>query len=290
MNNIIVPSDEWININTLSGIDVGDYFLLTNNSSPCVRFQITPTKPLDENKDGYPLCTDKTIEIASGSDTVWAKASYGLGYIYPQTVPNITPFQGFPQDILTTNEAGVRRLAVDSQQTSFEQNTQFRYFDELRDIAYTDQVVYKLIFSNPLNLYLRRLALWQGGRSYEVYSDAQVTFGGTLEDSGVISPINQNLNKNITVLPTTGVSIQRSVGTGIITINNDPSTGSPYTPFDGLISLTDGNANRASSELDAEGDKLGYTGGQTVWAVLNPIGANNETNGFFKLKWEELFS
>ena len=132
MNNISVPSDEWVDINTLSGIDVGDYFLLTNNSSPCVRFQITPTKPLDENKDGYPLCTDKTIEIASGSDTVWAKASYGVGYIYPQTVPNITPFQsGLPQDILTSEKEGIRRLQVDPSQTGFWDNREFRIFEPI---------------------------------------------------------------------------------------------------------------------------------------------------------------
>lgn len=42
--------------------------------------------------------------------------------------------QGLPSDLLTDDIEGVRRLAVDQQQTSFEKNFQFGFFDQFINV------------------------------------------------------------------------------------------------------------------------------------------------------------
>lgn len=186
--------------------------------------------------------------------------------------------KGIFSDMLTSARKGVRRLQVDSQQTSFEENEQFRYFDRLVDIPTGSQIVYKITLTRPVNLFTRKLSLISGGREYLVYPDtANVTFTGTLGNAGVTTSMNQNLNQYLTEAPPSGVTIQRAVGAGIFT--------STDTPVDGLIALTDGKSNRSSNELDVEGGKLGYAIG-AAWVVMNHVGANNATRGQYKLEWE----
>jgi hypothetical protein len=170
------------------------------------------------------------------------------------------------------------RLKVYSQQTSFEDNEQFRYFDRLDNIPASSQIVYKITLTRPINLFTRKLSLIAGGREYLVYPDNEsVTFTGTLENSGTITPMNQNLNQYITETPPSGVVIQRAVGAGIFS--------STDKPVDGLLALTDGNSNRSSNELDVEGGKIGYAVGD-AWVVMNHVGSNNATIGQYKLEWE----
>ena len=88
---------------------------------------------------------------------------------------------GIPSDTLTDDQPGIRRIAVDSQQTSFEKNTQFRFFDRFVDVPYGSQIVYKLTISAPINIIQRTILVWSGGREYLIYKDvAGLTFTGVI--------------------------------------------------------------------------------------------------------------
>lgn len=185
----------------------------------------------------------------------------------------------FTKSLSTAPNKDYGRLKTDPQQTSFENNTQFRYFDRLDDISQTSQIVYKITYTKPVNLFERRLSLYSGGREYLVYYDEGVTFTGTLADSGRITPVNQVLGPDVSEMPTTGATIQRAVGSGIFT--------STQLPIDGLVTKTDGSNNRATAELDANASKLGYDVG-VIWVVMNDISGNDNTSGTYKVEWEEV--
>ncbi len=191
---------------------------------------------------------------------------------------------GIMSDLLTDDREGIRRIAVDSQQSSFEGNAQFRYFDEFDGISNANQIVYKIATTYAVIVQEGVLSLWSGGRKYRVYVfDNGETFTGTLSDSGSITALNRILHETFDTHPETGVTIQRAVGSGIFT----PGTNTPYT---GQSVLTDGNNNRASSTYAPEGLRSGIAAGSIVWVVLDGIGSgNNDTYGEYELSWEERF-
>lgn len=185
---------------------------------------------------------------------------------------------------LTSSDYGNERVRVDAQQTSFEDNEQFRFFDRIVDVPYTSQVVYKItVGANPINLFKRRINLWEGGREYLVYADdGNVTFTGTLADSGVITPLNTNLSVGLPSHKNTQASAQRADGASIFSSTSEPVSGT--------AALTDGNANRASTQYSNDDERLGVAAGTVIWAVFEHIGANNDTNGHYELAWEERFA
>jgi hypothetical protein len=285
MSNLLVTTN-WVNLFDATSVTSGSMrMLLQNKGSGILVINFSDISPEEADTDGLQLYPNQHITIPTNVTTAFIRSYNNPFHCYMfygnADEVSINDLM-IPTDIYTTDQLGIRRLAVDAQQTSFEENTQFKYFDELVDIAYGSQVVYKITLTNPINLFLRKLSLYTGGRKYRVYPASQVTFTGTLTNSGIISPMNQNLSKYNTTHPVTGLTIQRSVGSGIIT-----TTGNP---LDGLDVLTDGNANRASSEFDAEGERQGYSGDQIVYVILNPLGGNGVSSGFYKLIWEERFN
>lgn len=175
------------------------------------------------------------------------------------------------------------RLAVDAQPTSFSMNTQFRFFDEIDDVSSGNQIVYKFNATNPVNVFLRSINLWEGGRRYLVYpADGNETFTGSFNDlSDQVYLTNGNLNEDISTPPISGVTVERAIGSSIFTTASKPRNGTAM--------LTDGNANRASSAYQANGDQGGVAENQSFYLVFDHIGSNNPTNGLFLLSWEELY-
>lgn len=189
---------------------------------------------------------------------------------------------GPPGDLFTSDVSGLRRIAVDSQQTSFESNEQFRMFQRLVSIPAGSQLVYKLETVRALNIMLRKINLWEGGREYLVYGDdGQNTFDDGLLGAPIkIHNVNSNLNDTITSHPVSGVTIRKAVGAGIFTSTNTE-------PPNGDIALTDGNANRATANYSADDNKGGVAAGGSFYLVFNHIGQTSVTNGQFTLLWEE---
>jgi len=192
---------------------------------------------------------------------------------------------GLPSDLFTSGTEGVRRIAVDSQQTSFEALEQFQYLDRLIDIPSNQQIVYYITLTNPLVLFKRELNLFTGGREYLAYPDTGThTFSGTLEDSGLIGPVSTIPNPDVDPVPTTGVTIQRATGVGIFT----PDATVLPTAL-GLV-VSQGNINQAASAYQADEDRVGVGGGVSFYIVMNPLGGANDVRGQYILKWEERFN
>lgn len=70
---------DWVSLNTLSGIVVGNPFIITNKSTGTLIVQEFNTKPSDTSYDGRMLHNIRTnyaeIIIASGSLEIWGRAS-----------------------------------------------------------------------------------------------------------------------------------------------------------------------------------------------------------------------
>lgn len=72
---------------------------------------------------------------------------------------------GLPSDILTDDRESIRRIAVDPQQTSFEKNFQFGFFDQFLSVPSTQQLVYKVTVGRDSILFNRSNEIWTGGRA-----------------------------------------------------------------------------------------------------------------------------
>lgn len=194
-------------------------------------------------------------------------------------------FPGIRESLVTSRDnPNVARLAVDSQQTSFEQNHQFRFFDTWLDISNTNQIVYYIQTPNPINIFLREIELYNGGRAYRAYNDdGSHTFTGTLSSQGVITPINYNLNDSrLDALPSTLVTVQRAVGSAIFTAGNPPYTGTSIK--------TDGNSNRNVTGYQTSGVRFGTDTNFAAYLVFDGIAPNNATSGSFEIVYEERFN
>lgn len=186
--------------------------------------------------------------------------------------------------IMTSPIRGIGRIPVDSQQTSFEDNTGFAFFDRTIGLDDTEQLVYKVTLTNPVNLTLREIELFTGGREYLAYPDTGThTFTGTLEPAGTTTPENQNLGKNKQSFPVTGVTIEKAIGEDIFTPD------AAVKPTAGSIIVSSGNANQATTQYNADSRKLGIPGGVSFFLVMNHLGSTVPTHMLFRLRWEELF-
>jgi hypothetical protein len=127
-----------------------------------------------------------------------------------------------------------------------------------------------------LTFFFRALTVHEGGRWYRVYpDDGNVTFTGTLEDSGESTPLNPRVSN------TTGVTIQRAVGTGIFSTTSNP--------IDGAMSVADTNASRATPVYSPDEIRVGLAAGQTAWVAMEHLGSTDDLVGQLVYVWEELF-
>lgn len=192
-------------------------------------------------------------------------------------------YPGFPERLLTDRNSAVGRVKVDSQQTSFAANEQFRFFYEIDNVSNVNQIVFKFTATNPVNIIRRTLELYSGGRKYRVYPDTEnVTFTGTLDDVDIITPVNTDLSDSgLSTHPETGVTIQGDVGSSIFSTSD--------APRNGTVVVTDGNSNRATNQYTPNDEKAGVAGGASFWLVLDHVGSNDPADGFLTILWEEKF-
>lgn len=164
---------------------------------------------------------------------------------------------------------------------SFRENRQFKIFKRFVSVPQLQQVVYKFTSTYPLNIIVRSINLYAGGREYVVYpDDDRNTFTGTLT-SVTPAPVNGNLRVGLTEHPDSTVAVSFAQGADIFeTTNIDGSNGD--------IALTDGNSNRANNSGESNSVMSGVGADETFWLVFNHIGANGTTSGQFLLQWEEI--
>lgn len=185
----------------------------------------------------------------------------------------------------TTNDSRTARVRVDSQQTSFEANTQFRFFDEIEIPATNDyQVVYKVSAVNPFILFSRVLSFYQGGATYRIYADdGSHTVPGTLADSGWIGPANGDLTTSeLPAHPETTISLQKAEGSGIFVPGSVPRTGTSVRAGT--------NTQQSSGSLAADSVRLGFPANFSGWIVIQKIvDVNQDSLGEYELYFEERF-
>jgi hypothetical protein len=187
----------------------------------------------------------------------------------------------------------VSRLKVDSQQTSFEANEQFRFHITFSDLWGSDlpalpaangtQLVLKFSSTNAVNIILRTPEVYLGGFVYRVWADTEnVTF-----DDGLLAPLDNvfNINGNLTDSrleshPASGVSVQYAVGTDIFR-STDKSP-------NGTIAVTDGNKNVSTNEYSPNDVKSGVSPGASFYLVFDTV-TNQKTEGMFTIAYEEIF-
>lgn len=181
----------------------------------------------------------------------------------------------------------LQRIQSDPGQTSYEENKQFRFFDEWHanaptpEVPTSDIIVYKFESINGLSITSRVLELWAGGRTYEVYGTSGVTFAGTLVPQAKVFTVNNTLNEYITTHPTSGVSISRYIGTATFTSTNPAVNGT-------AVRTSNAN-NQQTVTYNQSGERAGVAAGSVFYLVLRQIPANNDaTHGMFRLTWEEI--
>lgn len=189
--------------------------------------------------------------------------------------------KGIPADLLTDDIEGVRRLAVDPQQTSFEKNFQFGFFDRFANIPATEQIVYKVVVSKDSILFNRSNELWTGGRELLVYRDVDVTFTGSLTDTGNIKSMNRIKNPIYAAIPAPAISITRANGVGIF------STLATNKPLAGAAIVTSGATAQKAAEYTASDIRIGWPNGTILWYVYNPIVTNEAASGHTEIIWEQ---
>ena len=184
---------------------------------------------------------------------------------------------------LTSEKAGVGRIPVDSQQTSFEGGTEFYWSYFFQNVPTSNDIVLKTSLNgSPVILFDRIFSLLSGARLYAAYPVGfGETFTGTFTDaSSRIRPTNYNAKEVATPVATWEVSTN-----GVFTPGAAPSVGAPNS----MIAGSQGN-NIQSSSYAANGLKLGYPAGAEFYLVFKHYAkANNDAADLeFFMAWEQL--
>lgn len=187
----------------------------------------------------------------------------------------------FLANMVTDLGSETSRFKVDSQPTSFENNSQFHIFYQINELAFADQLVMKFDSINAINIMARKINLWEGGRTYLIYNnDGTHTTVPTVFAPLKIYPVNSNVQGGGSH-PVSELSIGVAIGSGIF-VNGSEA-------FNGNAVLTDSNNNRASNQALTIDNLAGYKAGTSLYLVMDSIGFNSDTNGHFYLQWEERF-
>ena len=191
--------------------------------------------------------------------------------------------EAFHSDVWTSEQRGIRRLQVDSQQTSFEGGTEFYWSYFFQDVTTSNDIVLKASMNgSPVILFDRIFSLLSGARLYAAYPVGfGETFTGTFTDaSSRIRPTNYNAQEVATPVATWEVSTN-----GVFTPGAAPSVGAPNS----MIAGSQGN-NIQTSSYAANGLKLGYPAGAEFYLVFKHYAkANNDAADLeFFMAWEQL--
>jgi len=190
--------------------------------------------------------------------------------------------------ISTGKDPSKSRMATDNQQASFENNLQFKFFDDCSGadaIADTDILIYRFATVYPLKLQLRLINGWAGGRKYIVYpfTGSETIGGGTWTDvtSTKVSPINNDLSvSGLASHPTSGVTIEKRLATSF-------STTAPKRTGTSYLVPTSGGGSRATSSYTASGNASGVAAGNTFLLVFTNINGTTDSEFLYQLEWEE---
>lgn len=194
-----------------------------------------------------------------------------------------------PDDLLTSKRIGTRRVSVDSQPTSFEENTQFKIAHRFNGVSGNNQIVYWFNNVNPVNIKDRVVRLKEGKREYLVVPDPQDgTYDAVknlLSAAEVpVRTVNSNLlDSGLSTHPVSSVTALYGNGAGLFTIADDDQ----FPNFDLIGVGTQGN-NALNAQAGTDGNSSGVAENSAFFLVLDPYD-NDTTSGQLFLLWEERF-
>lgn len=190
--------------------------------------------------------------------------------------------------ITTSRDSRTNRVRVDNQQTSFEENRQFKFYDDCTgddNIAVAETLIYKFSSANPLKIQLRLINGFAGSRKYTVYpyNGTETIVGGAFVDvtPTKVSPINNDLSvSQLSTHPVSGVTIEKRIATSFST-TAPKRTGTGY--------LSEGQGNSQTSSYTASGNAPGVASGDVFLLVFENITGNDAADFLFQIEWEEVF-
>lgn len=176
-STIILPSNDFVDLNVATGIPVGTSIIVTNNTGSQLRlFQLNDTEP--SRLDGFPVWPGQTC-LVHGNDILPVLAKGGTdGRIVVQpltsTVLPLTAVE-LPQDIVTSGVEGFRRLQVDIGQTGFFEAREFRLVRKIDLPTVGDSIIFK--FTSPIDfiLFEQDFAVSSGGYEFYAWRDIDLT-------------------------------------------------------------------------------------------------------------------
>jgi len=192
----------------------------------------------------------------------------------------------FLYDLLTTDDTETTRLKVDPQQSSFEANKQWKFYDDCTGddgIDDTDVLIYRFTSTNAAKIQLRLINGIGGARKYTVYpytGDEAIT-GGAWTDVTLakVSPINNDLSvSGLSVHPISGVTLEKRIAT-VFTTAAPKRTGTAY--------IASSTGNTSVSSYTASGNSTGLAAGDSFLLVFENINGNDLSEFLFQLEWEE---
>lgn len=185
--------------------------------------------------------------------------------------------------LITSNDSRTARVRTDSQPTSFEANEQFKIFYRIVDVSTSDQIVMRFDTVNALNIMVRKINLWEGGREYLVYAnDGTHSVSGTFTALPVYAVNNNLADSGLATHPVSGVTADVAIGSNIFQQGSEPTNG--Y----GVLTATANN--RVNNQPLADSNQSGVAAGLSFYLVFNNISQSDDSNGQFYLQWEERFS
>jgi hypothetical protein len=270
---ITLPSSEWIDILTVSGISPKFDTVLRNYGSSTINVIVQASIPTGSG--GFPVLTGDMVSVANNQEKIWVKGVSGVRvWIDDQDSNGITLYQsvGFQKDLLTGSGEdilGTKRLRVDQGQTSFWQGKQYRTFQELNiagGASHTIRIV------TGVNTILKGLSLniLTGDARMEVLGGG--TAGGTF---GVTLPVIRRSTMTVTPV-VASLNVLTSGGT---------QTGG--TLLDVVrVAAAEAQGNRKESSVGgSQDDERGVAPG-TFFYRINAVGAVAVT-GVINISWEE---
>ena len=193
-----------------------------------------------------------------------------------------------PKGLLTgPKNSNAARLKVDSQQSSFEANTQFRFFDDCTGadaIPQNEILVYRFSSVNALNIQSRIINGWTGGRKYIVFpndGNETITGGSFVDVSDQVYSVNNNLaDSGLSSHPVSQVTVEKRIATAFT---------SPFKGRTGTAYRSDANTSRATDSYAPDSSRAGVAANQSFFLVFFDIAQNDPSEFLFTVAWEEVF-
>lgn len=270
---ITLPSSEWIDILTVSGITPSFDTVIRNYGSSTINVVVQASAPTGSG--GFPVLSGDMVSVANKQQKIWVKGASGVRvWIDDQDENQITLHQsvGFQKDLLTgigSDILGAKRLRVDQGQTSFWEGKQYRSFQELNITAGASHTI-RIV--TGVNTILKALSLniLTGDARMEIIGGG--TAGGTF---GTTLPVIRKNSMSFTPV----VASQN-----VLTSGGTVTGGTLLDVVHVVAAESQGNRKEASVGANQD-DERGVAPG-TFFYRINAIGSINVT-GVINLFWEE---